>query len=67
MLLQADADALFTNQAVHQTVALCYFIDTLACLTESITDFVDEVLRQPGDGLRRRGKHNVFTNYDHRF
>lgn len=67
MPLQADSDALFINTGLQQLILLHYFVDAHACFVVAIADFVDDVLRQPGDGLRWRGKHDVFTNYGHRF
>ena len=67
MLWQTDYGALFFPVRLYQPVSLYYFVDALACLADAIAGFVDDVLRQPDDDLRRRGKHDFFTNYSHRF
>ena len=67
MLYLADSGALFVNTCQHQPGSLCYFIGAHVCFAGAIAGFADAVLRRPGDDLRRRGKHDVFTNYSHRF
>jgi hypothetical protein len=42
--------------------SLCYFVDAIACLTDTIAGFADTVLNQPDEGLCRRYKHDVFID-----
>ena len=54
-------------QACNNLFSPYYFVNALASQTDAVAGFVDAVLRQPGDDLCQRGKHDVFTNYSHRF
>ena len=64
---QAESYSLLVDTAWQLPVSPCYFIDAGACLPDAIAGFIDEVLRQPDSGHRRREKHDSFTGDSRRF